>query len=99
VQSEGGGDRQVAEAEVAEAVAEGGRPHVDPVVPQSANTEVAPAQRDNRKGTSPDPAPAAEDQTPDPASPPDDPAGTEPAPQQESGGSDAGVVVPENPKS
>jgi small subunit ribosomal protein S2 len=98
VQAEGGGDRQVAEAEVAEAVAEGGRPQVDPVVPQSANTEVAPAQRDNRKGTSPDPAPPAEDQTPDPAVPVDEPAGTEPAPQQTSGGSDAGVVEPENPK-
>ena len=68
-QAEGGGDRQVAEAEVAEAVAEGGRPQVDPNVPQSANTEVAPAQRDNVKGDSPDPAPPAEDLTPDPAVP------------------------------
>jgi small subunit ribosomal protein S2 len=78
VHAEGGGDRQVAEAEVAEAVAEGGRPKPDPVVPQSANREVAPAQRDNVKGTSPDPAPPAEDQTPDPASPVEDVAGTEP---------------------
>jgi small subunit ribosomal protein S2 len=72
-QSEGGGDRAAAEAEVAEA----GTPQVDPVVPQSANTEVAPAQADNAKGTSPEPAPAAEDQTPDPASPPDEPAAAE----------------------
>jgi small subunit ribosomal protein S2 len=64
------GDRQVAEAQVAEAVAEQGRPPVDPVVPQSANTEVAPAAADNVTGASPDPAPPAEDQTPDPASPP-----------------------------
>jgi small subunit ribosomal protein S2 len=76
-QSEGGGDRAAAEAEVAEAVAEAGAPQVDPVVPQSANTEVAPAQADNAKGTSPEPAPAAEDQTPDPASPPDEPAAAE----------------------
>ena len=41
VHAEGGGDRQAAEAEVAEAVKEGGRPQPDPVVPQSANTEVA----------------------------------------------------------
>jgi small subunit ribosomal protein S2 len=68
-QSEGGGDRQAAEAEVAEAVAEGGRPTPDPVVPQSANTEVASPQADNVKGPSPEPAPAAEDQTPDPAVP------------------------------
>jgi small subunit ribosomal protein S2 len=72
-QSEGGGDRQVAEAEVAEA-AQKVQHTPDPVVPQSANTEVAPAQRDNRKGTSPDPAPAAEDQTPDPAVPVAEPA-------------------------
>jgi small subunit ribosomal protein S2 len=37
VQAEGGGDRQVAEAEVAEAVQEGGRPNPDPNVPQSAD--------------------------------------------------------------
>jgi small subunit ribosomal protein S2 len=73
VQAEGGGDRQVAEAEVAEAVQSAGRPQPDPVVPQAANTEVAPAQSDNIKGTSPDPAPPAEDPTPDPASPPAEP--------------------------
>jgi small subunit ribosomal protein S2 len=68
-QAKGGGDRQVAEAQVAQAVQEQPR-QVDPVVPQKANTEVAPAQADNVTGTSPDPAPPAEDQTPDPATPP-----------------------------
>jgi len=72
-QAEGGGDRQVAEAEVAAAVQATGRPKPGPKVRQSANTEVAPAQTDNVKGGSPDPAPAAEDQTPDPASPPAEP--------------------------
>jgi small subunit ribosomal protein S2 len=74
VHARGGGDRQAAEAEVAEAVQHAGRPPVDPVVPQAANTEVAPAQKDNVTGTSPDPAPPAEDLTPDPASPPVEPA-------------------------
>jgi small subunit ribosomal protein S2 len=69
-QARGGGDRQAAEAEVAAAVQETGRPQPDARVPQTANTEVAPAQKDNVKGTSPDPAPPAEDLTPDPASPP-----------------------------
>jgi small subunit ribosomal protein S2 len=70
-QAQGGGDRQVAEAQVAEAAqAPPRRRQPDPKVPQKANTEIAPAQRDNVKGTSPDPAPPAEDQTPDPAVPP-----------------------------
>jgi small subunit ribosomal protein S2 len=41
VHAEGGGDRQVAEAEVAEAVAAGGRPQPDPHVAPSANTPVS----------------------------------------------------------
>ncbi len=68
--AEGGGDRQAAEAEVAEAVQAGGRPKPDAKVPQKANTEVAPAARENAPGPSPDPAPPAEDPTPDPAVPP-----------------------------
>jgi small subunit ribosomal protein S2 len=72
-QADGGGDRQAAEAEVAQAVQDAPPVQPDPVVPQSANTEVAPAQADNVTGTSPHAAPAAEDQTPDPASPPDEP--------------------------
>src|SRR3954447_26671645 len=39
VQWEGGGDRQVAEAEVAEAVEPGGRPQPAPAVPQRADTK------------------------------------------------------------
>ena len=70
VTADGGGDRQVAEAQVAEAVLDAGTPAPDPVVAQAANTEVAPAQKDNATGGSPDPAPPAEDPTPDPASPP-----------------------------
>jgi small subunit ribosomal protein S2 len=57
-QAEGGGDRQAAEAEVAEAVQEGGRPQPDPAVAQEANTTTAAAA--DATGTSPDPAPAAE---------------------------------------
>ena len=77
-QADGGGDRQAAEAEVAAAVQATGRPTPDPVVPQAANTEVAPAAADNITGGSPSPAPPAEDQTPAPASPPAEPAAAEP---------------------
>lgn len=56
-QAKGGGDRQAAEAEVAEAnAAESKQP--DPVVAPKANTTEAPAA--DATGTSPDPAPAAE---------------------------------------
>jgi small subunit ribosomal protein S2 len=80
-QAEGGGDRQVAEAEVAAAVQAEGRPQPDPVVPQKADSEVAPAAADNVGGPSPDPAPPAEDLTPDPATPPPaEPAAAEEAP-------------------
>ena len=85
-QAEGGGDRQVAEAEVAAAVQSSGRKQPDPVVRQAANKDVAPAQRDNVQGGSPAPAPPAEDQTPDPASPPAEPlvaAADAPAPAAE----------------
>ena len=57
--AEGGGDRQAAEAEVAQAVQEGGRPQPDPVVPQSANTEVATPDPVGQP-PSPEPAPPAE---------------------------------------
>jgi small subunit ribosomal protein S2 len=73
VHARGGGDRQAAEAEVAAAVQATGAPVPGPKVPQAANTEVAPAATDNVTGTSPDPAPPAEDPTPDPASPPAEP--------------------------
>jgi small subunit ribosomal protein S2 len=79
VLAEGGGDRQAAEAEVAAAVQAAGRPQPDAKVPQAANSEVAPAAKDNAPGASPDPAPPAEDLTPDPASPPAEPAADAPA--------------------
>ncbi len=63
-QAEGGGDRQVAEAEVADAVQAEGRPQPDPKVPQAANMEVAPAATDNVTGDSPDPAPPVDDAPP-----------------------------------
>jgi small subunit ribosomal protein S2 len=59
VHAEGGGDRQLAEAEVAEAVQAGGRPLADPVVPQRANREVATPDPPGQP-PSPEPAPAAE---------------------------------------
>jgi small subunit ribosomal protein S2 len=59
VHAEGGGDRQAAEAEVAEAVQAGGRPQPDPVVPQSANREVATPDPVGQP-PSPEPAPPAE---------------------------------------
>jgi small subunit ribosomal protein S2 len=74
VHARGGGDRAAAEAEVAQAVQAAGPPVPDPYVPQRADTEVAPVGKDNVKGTSPHPAPPAEDLTPDPASPPADTA-------------------------
>ena len=52
---------------------------VDPVVPQKADSEVAPVARDNRQGDSPHPAPPAEDLTPDPATPPPAETAAEPA--------------------
>jgi small subunit ribosomal protein S2 len=86
VQAEGGGDRQAAEAEVAEAVQATGRPQPDAKVPQAANTEVAPAAADNVTGTSPDPAPPAEDPTPTPASPPAEPEAAAEAPAKKTRG-------------
>ena len=71
--ADGGGDRQVAEAQVAEAVLDAGTPVPDAKVAQAANAATAPAQKDDVPGGSPDPAPPAEDQTPDPASPPSEP--------------------------
>ncbi|HEV8152760.1 MAG TPA: 30S ribosomal protein S2 [Solirubrobacteraceae bacterium] len=64
-------DRAAQEAVEAEAVAEAGRPQPDAeaAVRQDADTEVAPANRDNVKGGSPEPAPPATDHTPDPAVP------------------------------
>ena len=80
-------DRAAQEAVEAEAVAEAGRPQPDPeaAVRQAADTEVAPANRDNVKGGSPDPAPPATDHTPDPAVPvPDDVESPTPSETEES---------------
>jgi small subunit ribosomal protein S2 len=73
--TEAGFDRAAQESAEAEVVAEAGRPGPDAeaAVRQAAETDVAPAQRDNAKGPSPDPAPTATDQTPDPASGPETP--------------------------
>jgi small subunit ribosomal protein S2 len=73
--AEAGFDRAAQESAEAEVVAEAGRPAPDPeaAVRPAAETDVAPAQRDNVKGPSPDPAPTATDHTPDPASAPETP--------------------------
>jgi small subunit ribosomal protein S2 len=61
VHAEGGGDRQVAEAEVAEAVQAGGRPLADPIVAPKANQDIAtPDPTGSSDEPSPEPAPAAE---------------------------------------
>ena len=77
-------DRAAQEAAEAEAIAEAGRPQPDAeaAIRQAAESEVAPANRDNVKGASPDPAPPASDHTPDPAVPPGDDAVAE-APETE----------------
>jgi small subunit ribosomal protein S2 len=71
-----GHDRAAQESAEAQVIAEAGRPQPDAeaAIRQSAETEVAPAQRDNVKGESPDPAPPASDHTPDPATPVAEPA-------------------------
>jgi small subunit ribosomal protein S2 len=72
VSAEGGGDRQVAEAQVAEAVQGGGRPHPDPrVTPQANEPEAKRTRKSGDDGPpSPKAAPVAEAEakTPDPAS-------------------------------
>ena len=59
VKAEGGGDRQAAEAEVAEAVQAGGRVQPDPKVAPKANQDVATPDPPGQP-PSPEPAPAAE---------------------------------------
>ncbi len=72
VTAEGGGDRQVAEAQVAQAVQEGGRPHPDPQVAPKANEPKARRTRKSGEDGPPSPKAAppaeAESKTPDPAS-------------------------------
>ena len=59
VKAEGGGDKNVAEAEVAEAVQAGGRVQPDPKVAPKANKDVATPDPPGQP-PSPEPAPAAE---------------------------------------
>jgi hypothetical protein len=88
----GGGDRQVAEQEVADAVAAQGRPLPDAGVAAGADTTQA-QQADKEKQVwepSPEAAPAAEDTTPDAASAVETPLteavlGDAPAPEAETG--------------
>jgi small subunit ribosomal protein S2 len=64
-EADGGGDRAAAEAEVAQAREELGRPQPDPEA--AVNQE---AQTEQRQADVPQPTPPAIDPTPDPASPP-----------------------------
>jgi small subunit ribosomal protein S2 len=68
-------DRAAQEAAEAEVLAEVGRqgPDAEAAIRQSANTDVAPANRNNAQGGSPDPAPPATDDVPDAASTPETP--------------------------
>src|SRR3954470_9706308 len=77
--AEGGGDRQVAEAEVAQAREELGRPQptADAAVRQSANVETPRPDEGPEKGGAGEPAPPAIDPTPTPASPPASEVGAE----------------------
>jgi small subunit ribosomal protein S2 len=77
--AEGGGDRQVAEAEVAQAREELGRPQptADAAVRQSANAETPRPDEGPEKGGAGEPAPPAIDPTPTPASPPASEVGAE----------------------
>jgi small subunit ribosomal protein S2 len=64
IHADGGGDRQLAEAEVAEAVQAGERPLGDPIVTQKANTEIATPDPAGKPNPSPSAAPPAEDGQP-----------------------------------
>jgi small subunit ribosomal protein S2 len=77
--AEGGGDRQAAEAEVAEAREELGRPQPSPdaAVRQDAQVETPRPDEGPEKGGAGEPAPPAMDPTPTPASPPASEVGAE----------------------
>jgi small subunit ribosomal protein S2 len=70
-----GPDRSAQEAAEAEVLAQAGRqgPDAEAAIRQSAESELAPANRDNAKGGSPDTAPPASNHTPDAASTPETP--------------------------
>jgi hypothetical protein len=77
--AEGGGDRQAAEAEVAQAREELGRPQptADAAVVPSANVETPRPDAGPEQGGAGEPAPPAIDPTPTPASPPASEVGAE----------------------
>jgi small subunit ribosomal protein S2 len=77
-------DRAGQEAIEAEAAVAAGRPQPDPeaAIRQRADTEIAPANRDNAQGGDPRPAPPAENHTPDPATPPAEATVADPAPAE-----------------
>src|SRR4051812_15868859 len=77
--AEGGGDRQAAEAEVAQAREELGRPQPTPdaAVRQDAQVETPRPDEGPDKGGAGEPAPPAIDPTPTPASPPASEVGAE----------------------
>jgi small subunit ribosomal protein S2 len=77
--AEGGGDRQAAEAEVAQAREELGRPQptADAAVRQDAQVETPRPDEGPDKGGAGEPAPPAIDPTPTPASPPASEVGAE----------------------
>ncbi|HEV3002520.1 MAG TPA: 30S ribosomal protein S2 [Solirubrobacteraceae bacterium] len=83
VKAEGGGDRQAAEAEVAQAVQAGGRVQPDPKVAPRANEDVATPDPPNQP-PSPEPAPAAEADGPIVNADREDQAGVEAEPQEPS---------------
>jgi small subunit ribosomal protein S2 len=81
VKAEGGGDKNVAEAEVAEAVQAGGRVQPDPKVAPKANQDVATPDPPGQP-PSPEPAPAAEADGPIVNADLKDQAGVEAEPQE-----------------
>jgi small subunit ribosomal protein S2 len=95
--AEGGGDRQAAEAEVAQAREELGRPQptADAAVRQSANDPTPEADRGPDQGLGA-PAPPAIDPTPTPASPPASEVGAES--QAETAEAEAQPAVDDTPE-
>jgi small subunit ribosomal protein S2 len=96
--AEGGGDRQAAEAEVAQAREELGRPQPSPdaAVAQSAQVETPRPDEGPDAGGAGEPAPPAIDPTPTPASPPASEVGAES--QTQTAEAEAQPAVDETPE-
>jgi small subunit ribosomal protein S2 len=96
--AEGGGDRQAAEAEVAQAREELGRPQPSPdaAVRQDAQAETPRPDEGPDKGGAGEPAPPAMDPTPTPASPPASEVGAES--QTQTAEAEAQPAVDETPE-